>query len=269
MERLADIFQHDLTFGKKLGDISLSQVKFKNTAFQSLMGSLVQLRRLVLCFTNFDQESWTILRTTRPAHLKTMTVLNLDHYLNLPGEAIHQMLCEMPNLKIFVATVVEDKEMVEDPRPWVCLDMEELTLRLSLSSFSVYPSVRTLAIKSYLAQVGQLKRLEILRDFLPRDEQGSAIVLGVENGLDALKDLRQLRNVNWVHRCKQENEVRWILENWLQLETLQGLGCRPDWIATNFFKATNKTSTEQNRSLPSSKLNSCDILHPGHLPLIL
>jgi len=218
MERLVDIFQGDSSFGKKLEDITLGRRIFKNETFQLLMKSLVQLRCLNLCITNFDQESWTILRTTKPAHLKTLAVLNLYRCKQLPIKAIHQMLCEMPSLKIFVATAVGDKEMVEDPRPWVCLDMEELTLRLSLTRFSTDPSVRSLAIKRYLAQVGQLKRLEVLKHFLPSDEHEFTTFLKVKGGLDVLKNLRRLRLAIWAHTFTGENEVRWILENWPLLE---------------------------------------------------
>jgi len=197
------------------------------------MRSLVQLRRLNLSSTNFDQELWTILRTTKPAHLKTLTVLNLEYCQQLPGEAAHQMLCEMPSLKIFRANVVDDKQMVEDPQPWVCLDLEELTLGLLLTRFSTEPSVRTLAIKRYLAQVGQLKRLEVLRHFVPRDEQGHRVDdLKVKDGLDALKNLRRLRDINWVHYYNLgENEARWMLETWPQLETRtrSRLRERVDW----------------------------------------
>lgn len=108
----------------------LNHMNFKNKTFHLLMGSLVRLLRLDLCFTIFDQESLTIPRTTNPAHLKTLTDLNLRDCNILSAEAIHLMLCEMPSLKVFVATAVEDKEMIEDPRPWVCLDVKELTLQL-------------------------------------------------------------------------------------------------------------------------------------------
>jgi len=218
MERLANIFEDDPTFGKKLEDITLSQVNYRNASFRFLMESLVQLHRLNLRATNFDQESWAILRTTKPAHLKTLTALDLSYCTELPAKAIHQMLCEMPSLRTFAARAVEDKEILEDPRPWVCLNMVMLTLRLSLTSFSTEPSVRTLAIQRYLAQVGQLKRLEVLTDFLPRYEQECLVVLEVESGLDALKDLRRLRSVSWVRACMGKNKVRWILENWPLLE---------------------------------------------------
>jgi len=212
MEQLVDIFQKDPTFGKKLVDITLRQRDFKNSNLRSLMESLVLLRRLSLSSRKFDQESWTILRTTNPDHLKTLTDLHLLNCRLLPAKAIHQMLCEMPSLKVFVAAAVEDK--VEDLRPWVCLDMVELTLQFWITGFSKDPSVRSLAIKRYLARVGQLKRLEVLRRFLPMDEQGCFIPLVVEGELDALKDLRRLRDVDWARNLTGENEVRWMLENY-------------------------------------------------------
>ena len=218
MEQLVDIFQNEPTFGKKLEDITLNQRNFKNETLRSLMESLVRLRRLNLRFTNFGQESWTVLRTTNPGQLKTLTDLHLLNCRLLQAKAIHQMLCEMPSLKVFVAAAVEDKEMVEDLWPWVCLDMEKLTLQLSLTVFSEDPSIRSLAIKRYLERVGQLKRLEELRHFLPIDEQAYVISLVVEGELDALKDLRRLRDVGWARTLTDEDEVRWMLENWPLLE---------------------------------------------------
>ena len=80
------------------------------------------------------------------------------------------------------------------------------------------PSIRSLAIKRYLERVGQLKRLEELRHFLPIDEQAYVISLVVEGELDALKDLRRLRDVGWARTLTDEDEVRWMLENWPLLE---------------------------------------------------
>lgn len=79
--------------------------------------------------------------------------------------------------------------------------------------FSEDPSVRSLAIKRYLARVGQLKNLEVLNPFLPIDEQGSVILLAVEGELKVLEDLHRLRDVEWVRALTSENEIRWMLEN--------------------------------------------------------
>ena len=219
MKQLADIFQDDPSFGKKLKDIRLEDMTFENQYFQVLMRSLVQLRCLDLSLTNFNHESWTILRTTQPAHLRTLTDLNFENCRHLSGEAIHQMLCEMPNLKIFLATIVGDKVIMEDARPWVCLGLEQLNLRLSLTRFSADPSVRSLVLQRYLARVGQLKRLEVLIAFLPRDVYGFILFIKLRHGWDALKNLRRLRIANWTERYGSEDEIRWILENWPLLES--------------------------------------------------
>ncbi|GJJ68405.1 hypothetical protein EMPS_00751 [Entomortierella parvispora] len=267
MELLADIFRGDPTFGRKLEDITLNEGKFRNTTFEFLMASLVKLRRLSLSCTDFDTESWTILRMTNSVHLKTLTDLNLLACQNLSGEAIHQMLCEMPSLKVFGSTAVGDKGMMEDPRPWICLDLEELSLRFLLTEYSEDPSVRNLAVKRYLAQVGRLKRLQVFRGFFPRNEKGLIILIEVEDGLDMLKDLRQIRHANWTQRFTGVNELRWILENWLRLD--DHLRSRLQVALERLERAVCSRNESNKASDCRTDIMECRKIHPLEIPEIL
>lgn len=66
-------------------------------------------------------------------HFKTIRVLYLKISPSVTGAMVQERLCTLPNLRIFSADEIHDRDLCNDPRPWVCVNMEEFHLGLELA----------------------------------------------------------------------------------------------------------------------------------------
>lgn len=72
----------------------------------------------------------------QPDQRRTLEVLYLSGCDNLSGQIVQQMLCSFPNLKRFHGPNLTDKDILADPRPWICNGLERLELTFGLVAAS-------------------------------------------------------------------------------------------------------------------------------------
>jgi len=80
----------------------------------------------------FDSTSWRWM-TSHLGYFKTISVLYFGGSPSVTGAIVQEMLCTLPNLTNFAADEVRDRDIWDDPRPWVCLKVEEFALRFLIT----------------------------------------------------------------------------------------------------------------------------------------
>ncbi|KAG0052684.1 hypothetical protein BGZ83_002293, partial [Gryganskiella cystojenkinii] len=98
----------------------------------------VGLTALSLQGGKFSPRAWaTILQGFSPQHLAGIRKLNLRVSKQVNGTMIQDMLCSLPGLDDFAATTLTDADLIQDPRPWVCLGLTRLELDFELSEVDI------------------------------------------------------------------------------------------------------------------------------------
>lgn len=173
-----------------------------------LLESLPRLTELCLPKTNFDPPCWVALQSF-PHHLETLRVLDIGDCKGFPGSSVQQILCTLVNIITFKAPPVNDSDILNDNRPWVCMKLKTLHFSILLSSKTTQPMVL-----QRLSTLTSLESLELC-------EPDLALHLEQLRNLRRLKSLRGpypfAKVVRW-----ERPEAQWVLENWPELKTLRG-----------------------------------------------
>ncbi|KAG0046760.1 hypothetical protein BGZ83_008071 [Gryganskiella cystojenkinii] len=118
----------------ELLSLALPDNHFKNQDFQVVLQSLNQLEALDLSGSNFDQgslavlkdvfapvPSWSVLLPPSSFSMaRTLKVLNVRRCARLTGALTHELLCTIPGLEEFEGNYINDVNLRDDPRPWLC-----------------------------------------------------------------------------------------------------------------------------------------------------
>ncbi|GJJ76109.1 hypothetical protein EMPS_08468 [Entomortierella parvispora] len=215
----------------RLISLGLGKSDFQLLDFQCLLESLTGLKELDLNRTNFNRSSWNAMRERGPQLRRMLTVLNLGDCSQMDGALVHEILCEMPSLEIFKADHVMEDNLIQDPRPWACEELRELSVALvdDRRRVGVENEEQRWPQSRLVRQLSALHQLQVL-DFqmgnnrLLRDEEILPIKLTLGNGgcLDQLRSLRWMRcfwapgysqQINW-----GEAEVQWVMKHWIRLQ---------------------------------------------------
>ncbi|KAG0046021.1 hypothetical protein BGZ83_008784 [Gryganskiella cystojenkinii] len=197
------------------------------------------LAELDLSGTKFNLDCWKALQGEE-RHLNALRVLRLENCHQLPGLAVHEILCSMPSLEVLMAHRISDRDILENDdgpdRPWVCarLRVLKVSVDLLLDSIPSEPSSEPSPQLSCLpSQVKILKRLSSLVQleecdlsddfFLFPDCQRLRLTL--DQGLEQLQSLRRLRRwacPTYPYLEWGPAEAQWVRMFWPSLEKLVG-----------------------------------------------
>ncbi|KAG0053723.1 hypothetical protein BGZ83_000533 [Gryganskiella cystojenkinii] len=230
---------------------------FENKDLEIILDNLSStLRELDLQQSTFNLDSWEVLKNAaNGALLRQLSVLNLHRCSRVPGSALHEMMCLMPNLQDFrTESRIQDTDLLQDEqRSWVCFGLKHLEATFAIDIYYAGGSRpqharRLTSQPMILSRLSQLEKLEHLqlRTESPFNEGELWLSLrqddhtGGEGGLDLLKTLKKLRvfigpsagNVSWGHE-----EDSWVQANWPRLETISGIELRKD---AKFLKEKNR-----------------------------
>lgn len=219
---------------EQLVSLSLGASDFQLLDFECLLTSLSRLKELDLHKSSFDRLSWRAMWDQGPLFRRTLTVLNLGKCLQMDGALVHEILCEMPSLEMFEAGHVMEANLRQDPRPWACEGLRDLSVAMvdTKSRNGIEKEDQSGAHSRLVSQLLKLNRLEVLdlrNRRLYQDVEIIPIQLTLEEGgyLDQLKSLRWMkclrapmlvldpRQIRWKAR-----EARWAMQHWIRLEQL-------------------------------------------------
>ncbi|GJJ74748.1 hypothetical protein EMPS_07106 [Entomortierella parvispora] len=218
--RLAKAFENDPqgSFCQKLESLSIPNLEDLDPAdFQRVMKSLPSLTDLYLpkvC-----------------PHLATLKLrkLRIDECKEDSTTMVQDILCSMPTLEVLTADCVSESAIQEDPRPWICRGLRELTTAIIVSSgINGHRS-----IMERLATLERLEKLSVLSTRCisknPRganDAKAVNMQLTLAEGLDRLSTLRQLRAFKVADTTTRwgADEAKWALKNWGRLIDLDVFG---------------------------------------------
>ncbi|KAG0055433.1 Arrestin domain-containing protein 2 [Gryganskiella cystojenkinii] len=250
---------------QRLSELSLRSMEtFSNEDFKALLEAMANIPKLEgtggkgegglllteldFYLNKFNQESWTILRDSRPSQLQTLRSLNLGSCELLPRTVIQEILCSIPTLSNFYGTELRETEIKD---PWVCMGLKHLSLTFKVPISSLKESQRRICAR--LAQLTQLEGLNsgfgIFKAVTPgeegnvvapwasintsfaqaQSEEAAHLRLGTETfvpfrfslggGLDQLKVLTNIRIIGAIYQEKiEDEEAAWMLENWKKLD---------------------------------------------------
>ncbi|KAF9282071.1 hypothetical protein BGZ88_011214 [Linnemannia elongata] len=186
----------------------------------SLIRTMPQLTTLNLSETDINLDGWRVLRAC-PQLLLRLRELDLENCHCLPGSAVQDMLCTMPNLEVFKAVSLSYTDAEQDDRPWLCHALKELSLAFDLGS----PLRRSPSLEpKLLLRLSKLDRLKKCR--IPYlGAHGPNFTL--QSGLDLLCSLKDLTSFEgsgpWREAFWGAAEVDWVIENWPNLRSLSGV----------------------------------------------
>ncbi|KAF9087955.1 hypothetical protein BGX27_002832 [Mortierella sp. AM989] len=215
---------------KSLAILNIPCSLFKGAELRDLVYGLPALTEIDLSRTNFDEECWRILKEEAPQSLRILKRLELISCAELPTRIIHDILCSIPSLEVFKGDYVREQDLLEDPRPWVCLEMKTLSLSMIrrenetveaiLSQLSQLVLLQSLRVWSYLMVIKEYPQLANNEAMVLRQ----SLKLNQGQDLERLKTLRSLKQFSaspftqWT-----EAEAQWVLKHWVHLETLSGV----------------------------------------------
>lgn len=174
--------------------------------------------------------SWTLLREQYSSTLQTLELANA---IDIKGSTIQDMLCSLPNLMTFSGRLIQEGDLLNDPRPWACLGLSQLIIGIDLSDD--LPG----ASRMFLERIGTLKRLCHL-ELLDQNTDSSrpdymkainrSLRFGLDEGLDCLVTLSQLEVLNIPDAPQKltREDVLWMLKSWPQLKGLYCFDLHPD-----------------------------------------
>jgi hypothetical protein len=208
-------------------DSKVDDALFPFLEFRSRNNNFDPLKELTFNQKWIGEPSWTLLREQYSSTLQT---LKLDHAFDIKGSTIQDMLCSLPNLMTFSGRLIQESDILNDPRPWACLGISQLRIGIELSGD--LPGTN----RMFLERLGTLKRLRHL-ELLDRNyTNGPDYTYGpdytratnrclsfrLDNGLDSLVALRRLEVLD-IKNASQKltiGDVLWMLESWPQLKGL-------------------------------------------------
>ncbi|KAG0044644.1 hypothetical protein BGZ83_010114, partial [Gryganskiella cystojenkinii] len=124
------------------------------------------LKELSLNSTNFDKDSWQLIKDRYPGYLSTITVLDVDDCSLLKGSHVHDIMCSFNGLEVFKADYVITSNLERDGRSWVCLGLKELSLGFVLQQSQrdcgEDDGDRRRGQDLFLDQLSRLSRLRVL-----------------------------------------------------------------------------------------------------------
>lgn len=184
----------------------------------TVLDHLVGLTELDVTETNFDRRCWLALYGCNREHLFTLKVLRASN-CQIDGILIIEILGSLPNLEVLEAGKLQDTDLQEDTRPWVCKNLRELTLNLVLTSRSTTQPM----VLSRLSEMTNLEKLE-LRGSKQSSEHRLRFMM--DQGLDQLRTLRRLKELIVMAPGLGDlwgaEEARWVRKHWPELRQLQG-----------------------------------------------
>jgi hypothetical protein len=156
------------------------------------------------------------------SHSSTLVELDFQHGY-APSDAIRDMLCSCPLLKILRAGNIAARDIAEGG-PWVCQHLRELTLcvRVGKTEQDLQPLVF-----EHMSALVRLQRLEVPIE--NHEDIDGALQFRLDCGLRHLANLKELTSVSFsqsgivlgVQRLGIE-EAKWIADNWKKLCELRG-----------------------------------------------
>jgi len=163
-----------------------------------------------------------------PDYLTTLRLrkLRIDECLWASPVVVQNILCSMPSLEVLIADCVLDIAIQEDPRPWVCTGLRELTTEFVFRCGSegdtlILERLATMdRLESLTVQQGNWSRLRSWTEYSDwRYTDIESMPLSLERGLDQLRALRELRSLRVKDRVTRwgKDEAQWALENWVHL----------------------------------------------------
>ncbi|KAG0049021.1 hypothetical protein BGZ83_006138 [Gryganskiella cystojenkinii] len=216
---------------------------------KSLLVDEYPLESLTLPQNWFGTRSWDVVKN-HPIWPTSLTILDLKDAVRLPGSVVQEMLCTLPNLKVFGAAQITDMDVVNDPRPWVCLRLRKLSLGIVITATE--KQTRSDHRQMFFERLGTLTSLKELLmlsmerenawrtfdgwilDKDPEDNEGwgeptdfslkRRLKFGLRyGGLTHLKGLRGLERLQFFSKVPQKlqkTDLEWMVKHWPKLKVL-------------------------------------------------
>ncbi|GJJ71490.1 hypothetical protein EMPS_03840 [Entomortierella parvispora] len=196
-----------------------------------LLEAVSPLKHLTLDISAFgDLSSIALLEAGSGKHSKRMETLSLSRCSALNGVMVQRFLCEMPHLKVLRANFLTQQNIEQDPRPWVCSQLEELRIAFLLEVLSTLDvRLMTNVILDRLEGLSQLRILEfgkLRRTGSIVSKTSNCVYMGLHlrYGLDRLKALSRLEELSLDEETEQDigvKEAQWMVDNWPRLYTVR------------------------------------------------
>ncbi|KAG0044634.1 hypothetical protein BGZ83_010149 [Gryganskiella cystojenkinii] len=210
------------------------------------------LRSLALAQSMFGtRQSWQMIKS-HALWPTTLHTLDLKDAVRLPGAVVQDMLCTLKNLRIFAAAGIRDTDVLNDPRPWVCLGLVRLTLRIVVTAEDKQERIKHR--KMFLGRIGTLTALRELVLLHPKEgvrtvngRQLNEIVPNIRSAttttttgsrkeekkkehkpclLEPLKTLCRLEKLEFRTHHPQKfskHDVEWMVQHWPRLRVLSAI----------------------------------------------
>ncbi|GJJ71491.1 hypothetical protein EMPS_03841 [Entomortierella parvispora] len=210
-----------------LESLDLNNDYFTDVELAHLFEVVGPLKDLTLDFSAFgDLSSVALLEAGSGKHSKRMETLSLSRCSALDGVMVQRFLCEMPHLKVLRANFLTQQNIEQDPRPWVCSQLEELRIAFLLEGVSIRSVIPlTNIILDRLSGLSQLRILEFLKTSNKESmsEDCRYMALRLDYGLDRLKILSGMEELCLEQNTEQDfrvKEAQWIMDHWPRLKMI-------------------------------------------------
>ncbi|KAG0009038.1 hypothetical protein BGZ80_002804 [Entomortierella chlamydospora] len=221
-------------YGLKVVEIT-HNLEFHGASVAALAQHYPTLEALAIGDTKFESNELLLLLTSTP---KLQTLISID-------DGYYE---QWPQTSIESRAFIDLEPVTNSPTPWACEStLKELRIRITGIPRpdlgrqqgvveEVYAGQgREIQIQVYerLARFTNLESLWLGSnpsiqqfDSSPEREQRDCIEMSLENGLDKLGGLKELRVLSLAHMNTRIGlkEVQWMVENWPKLHVIRGLG---------------------------------------------
>ncbi|KAF9114805.1 hypothetical protein BGX27_009753 [Mortierella sp. AM989] len=217
-KEILELFAEDVTRGQ-WPNLERLTFGYSNPDVESgrIVDGIQYLSKLDMSFTGFGPHCFRALQR----HFGTLKELYLRESSGASSKMLREIMCSCPHLEEFQAGIIKAKDVISDS-PWVCLSLKRLEV-----CFVFTRTEQDLQSKVF-ERLSKLDRLEKFcvggwASWRKRSAE-EVLDLRLDKGLGVLDKLKNMKHINFYNTTQslQENDIRWMIANWKQLQEVRG-----------------------------------------------
>ncbi|KAG0200682.1 hypothetical protein BGX28_006313 [Mortierella sp. GBA30] len=157
-------------------------------------------------------------------HFDVLETISMIDCVGITSSMCLELLSSCPQLRVFAATCISIKEIVQSPKPWVCSRLERFEVLIAKQGMT--PAEWEQAVFDRISKLTNLREINLCPSYYARQVigKGRSLDFRLVAGLGQLKSLSRLRFLG-LERTIQDldcDNVFWMMRHWKALRVVRG-----------------------------------------------
>ncbi|KAF9173986.1 hypothetical protein BGX21_010232 [Mortierella sp. AD011] len=209
----------------ELASVSISRSAFDDEIIASIIKAAPSLKKLDNPSGVFGPKAHASIIQSQCNKLEWLSVKKCSSFT---GAMAQEILSRCPLLKHFEAPSIHLKDIAQSGLPWVCLELENLTIQFEKQPEDPIEWER--GVFGQLSRLTRLKHFDMGFGYRGFHHNGSRVVpkqsinLSLASGLGSLASLKEIRTFHFEGTVQEmgKEEIQWMLDHWKKLTKSRG-----------------------------------------------